>query len=478
MKVEWYAVLVAGVGILLWLRGAVLGSALSVLFFSLFSGGAALILGHSTVTPVSFAIIFLLAHLILSLFKRTTHLKIGLTVNLFIIIYCSYGAMTAYLLPKIFYRAMAVPPLLQNGQHTFYVSNVLHYSPQNLTTAIYLLGTLLAAVAGGAASADPNSRRALVTWGLVIAWVQTAFGLLGIVPGASAIIKLFRNATYAELVQTTTGGYSRISGISPEPSAYAAYAFFWFVLMTELWLRDVRPRLTGATAFALGLMIAACTSTTGYASIAVYAVIMLGRFVIAPRSLRISKAIPIVMIGLVGAVAALAAFNLSSHLAFVVGHVLQQLTVGKADTQSGQQRLYWAATAIKAFRVTWGLGIGAGSFRSSSLLLAIMGSTGVIGLTAFLAHFFKILKPLRRDTYDLPGDPNKAIAVAAAWTACAGLIPQLISFPTPDPSYLFGIVGGLALGWRRVPRTRRAPATGRLSLMPKRSPGIPTLAEW
>ena len=123
-----------------------------------------------------------------------------------------------------------------------------------------------------------------------------------------------------------------------------------------------------------------------------------------------------------------------------------------------RQRLYWAASAIKAVKVTWGLGIGAGSFRSSSLLLAILGSNGVIGLVAFLGHFFNILKPLRRDTYALPGDPDRAIAVAAAWTACAGLIPQLISYPTPDPSYLFGVMGGLALGWRYLRQTRPAPA--------------------
>ena len=447
MTVEWYAAAVAAAAAWVWLQGTVLGSVILVLFFSLFGGGAALILGHSTVTPVSFAVIFLIAHTLLSMFNRSSHINVAFKTNSYFAFFGIYGALSAFLLPKIFAKALAVPPMVQNGQKALYVSNSLHFGTQNWTTALYLIATLLASICAGAAATDSRSRRSIIKCAVSISWLHIGFGVLGALLSGSAIIKIFRNATYAELVQSE-GGYSRISGVFPEPSAYASFAFVWFVLMVELWMRDVSSRTTFVTALALAVMILACTSTTGYASVAVYGVILAARAIVAPGGRWTSKALPMFMALLIGLVGALVVVNFNSHAAFQIGHALEGLTVGKADTESGRQRLYWAATSFKAIKATWGLGIGAGSFRSSSLLLAILGGVGVIGLIAFVGHFLKILKPLRRDTYALDGSTDNAIAASVAWAACAGLLPQIISSPTPDPSYVFAILGGLALAWR------------------------------
>jgi hypothetical protein len=313
-----------------------------------------------------------------------------------------------------------------------------------------MIGALVASVCAGAAAADPKSRRALVHWGVIISWIHIFFGVAGSLLtsfGGKTIIALFRNATYAETVQAEAG-YSRISGIFPEPSAYAGFAFGWFVFMTELWLRDVSPRITAATAAALGLMIIACTSSSGYFGLAGYAMLLALRWGIAPWSVRVSKAVPVAMIVASLAVIGLGAVAMAPHVADTAGRILAELTVGKAETLSGRARLFWASSALKAFRVTWGLGVGPGSFRSSSLLLAILGSTGVIGLIAFTGHVIKILKPLRRDTYALRGESVDAVAMAATWAAFAILIPAVVSSPTPVPSNFFAVFGGLALGWR------------------------------
>lgn len=455
MSVEWYAPVVTLAGVGLWIWGSLLDSVIAMLFFTLFGGGAALIIGHATILPSSLALVFVLAHLLLTMFRRSDHVNLGLRANNFLAMYCVYGALTAFILPKIFVKAVSVSPLAGIGGGDLYLTSPLHFSSQNITTAAYLIATLIASVAAAAAAVDAKSRRNLVLWAVVISWVHVFFGVAGAFladHGGAEIVKVFRNATYAELVQDE-GGLTRISGVFPEPSAYAGFAFGWFVFMAELWLRDISPRATMATAVALGVVLIACTSSTGYASLAVYVLIMLMRTVIAPQSFRVSKAIPVVMIGLAMTCVVLLACALLPHLAFTFGRVLEKLTVGKADTASGRQRLFWAATGLKAIRATWGLGIGAGSFRSSSLLIAILGSTGLIGFLAFAAHGVKILKPLRRDTYRLPGDPANAVGVAAAWSACAGLIPAMLSSPTPDPGFVFAIMGGLALGWRQQPRS-------------------------
>jgi hypothetical protein len=342
----------------------------------------------------------------------------------------------------------------------------LQYSKQNITAAIYLIGVLITSICAGAASTDPKSRRAVVRWGVIIAWLHIGFGLAGSAlqhVGGAAIVKFFRNATYAEVVESEQG-YFRIDGIFPEPSAFAGYAFIWLVFTTELWLRNVRPRLTGLTAVALTMILVACTSTSGYASMALYALILLGRFALAPRRFPLAKAIPIALLLLTAATAGLATCAFNPHLSATIGRIVAKLTVGKADTTSGRQRLFVIRASIRAVGATWGIGVGPGSFRSSSLLLAILESTGVIGLVTFFAHVFKILKPWRGDTYALPGDPADAVAAATSWTACAGLIPALLIAPTAVPSYVFAILGGLTLGWRVAPQRQRslARASGRI----------------
>ena len=463
MKVEWYALAVAALGVGLWIWGSVLDSVLAMLFFTLFSGGAAFIIGHATIQPVAFSLVFVFAHLLLSMFKRTDHANLGFKSNGFLAFFCLYAAAGAFLLPKLFTKAMTVAPLSGTGLKSQFMATPLHFSPQNITTAIYLIGTLITSICAGAAAVDPKSRRAVVWWAIAISWIHMAFGLAGLLL-PSEFIALFRNATYAELEQTE-GGFVRISGIMPEPSAYAAYAFGWFVFMAELWLRDVSPRLTMITAAALGLMLLACTSTAGYVALALYAILLLARFFVSPASFRLNKAVPVGMAVLAGLTLILGVFAFVPHVAESAGRALKQITVGKADSLSGRQRLYDVSVGLKAFQETWGLGIGAGSFRSSSIIVAILGGTGIIGFLAFTGHFLKILKPLRLSTHALPGNPGQAVPVAAAWAACAGLIPAMLAGPTPDPSFVFAIMGGLALGWREGvrPRTIAVSMAGRRS---------------
>jgi hypothetical protein len=470
MTVEWYAPVVALVGFCLWLWGSLLDSVIFMLFFTMFGGGAALVLGHATILPASLAFVFVLAHLLLSMFTRSDHAKLGFATNSYLALFAIYGAAGAIILPRLFARVVSVSPLSGIGGSDLFLTRPVHFSVQNITTGLYLIATFLASVCAGAATADPKSRRKIVIWALVISWFHIFFGVFGAIFSGSEVIKFFRNATYAELNQDEAG-LTRLAGVFPEPSAYAGYAFGWFVFMVELWLRDVEMWWTLLTAVALAVMLIACTSSAGYVSLAVYVLIMLARFIVAPRSLRANKVIPVVLIGLAGTCVIILTCALAPHLAFEFGRALKQLTVGKAATPSGQQRLFWLRTGIHAIKATWGMGIGAGSFRSSSLLIAMLGGLGWLGLLAFLAHVIKILKPLRRDTYDLPGEQAKAIGVAAAWSACAGLIPPLLASPTPDPGFVFGVMGGLALGWREQRRRVSVPsqAMARSSVRPRAS---------
>jgi hypothetical protein len=449
MSVQWYAGLVVIVGLCLWLMGDVLGSVVALLFFTLFGGGAAFLIGVTSIQPTSFFLIFLLAHVLLSMFQRTNHVKLGLETNGYLAFLCIYSAIAAMILPKLFFRHMILPPVLINAHDVYYVAP-LGPSRQNLTTAIYLIGTLLASICAAAASADPRSRRTIVTWSVVIAWAHIAFGVFGVIAtkvGGTAIIGFFRNAKYAELNEVTQG-FVRIDGIFPEPSSYGAYAFVWFVFMVELWLRQIRPSWTGAAAAALLIVLMFCTSTSAYFGMAVYAAVMLVRWVIASGGLRQTKLLILALSGLTAVTAALAAMALAPSIATLASRVLTSVTLHKLDSTSGLQRTFWIKAGLTAFIKSYGLGVGAGSFRSSSLIVAILGSSGVIGAVAFVGHIVKVMRPLRADTYLLSRAARDPVGASAAWAACAGLLPAMVSAPTMDPGVLFGVLGGLALGWR------------------------------
>jgi hypothetical protein len=458
MSVEWYAPLVMVVALALWVMGSVMDAVMWALFFALFGGGAAFLVGQASIQPVSFFVALMLVHVLLSMFARSDHVRLGLKVNQYFVFYCVYAAVTAFILPKIFARALDVTPLSFSAKGDTYFVTTLRFSKQNISTAIYILVTLVAAVCATAASTNPKSKRAFVSWATVISWTHIFFGVAGSIlssVGGSKIIAFFRNAKYAQLTQTTEG-LVRIDGLFPETSAYAAFAFPWFVLMTELWLRDVSVWRTGLTAAGLGVILIATTSTTAYVALAAYVLVLAVRWLISPRGLRLSKVL-LVGFGLLTLAALMIALvALVPKVADAAGRLLAGLTVHKLHTHSGEQRLFWSKSGINAFRVSFGLGIGVGSFRSSSLLLAILGSTGVVGALAFAAHYLAILKPERRSTYSLSGRGEEPIGAAAAWAACAGLFPAMVSVPTADPGVVFAILGGLSLGWRYRARVSAA----------------------
>ena len=448
MTVGWYAPFVLIVCLGLWFRGSILGSVIAVLFFSLFGGGAAFILGGANIQPTYLALVFLLAHLLLSMFNRSSHANLGLKTNGYLAFFCIYGAYTAFVLPKIFFKQMEVPPVSINNAFIYYTAP-LAPSSQNLTTALYLVATLVASICAGAATLDPKSRRTLVQWAVIMAWIHIGFGVFGVIVtkiGQGHILSFFRNAHYAELTETT-GGFLRITGVFPEPSAYGDYAVQWFALMVELWLRGVNARWTGRTAAALLVMLAACTSSSAYFGLGAYLFVVGVRWALAPNGLRTRNLVIIGFAGLTAMFVAAALIALSPDIATAVSHIIQNATARKLQSQSGVQRLFWVKAGFQAFIVSRGLGVGAGSFRCSSLIVSILGSTGVIGTVAFLAHVIKILRPLRAQTYRLKGiqDP---VGVSFAWAACAGMLPAMVSAPTPDPSITFAIFGGLSLGWR------------------------------
>jgi hypothetical protein len=418
------------------------------------NGSAALFLSTSSITPVHFVLGLTTLRLLISppAFQRGN--VPALLHNWPLVAFAFYGAVMALLGPRIFYHAADLPSLRGIQLRGLYDTVQLAPSMQNLTTSIYLIGTMAAAVIAHVLFSRPGNARLLVKWAIVIGWINLTIGVLSVLAGPSdaptflrPLFELFRNGAYAQLNHEFKG-YVRVTGLFPEASAYAAYTFTWFCFIFECWLRNVQPGKTGPLALAMFVLLLISTSSSAYIGLAAFSLVLIVRLILSPALISSSKMGVLAAAGLAGLIGSVGAMVLVPHFAEGFGGMLEHMTIGKSTSTSGLQRAFWARKSIEAFQVSGGLGVGPGSLRSSGLFTAILGSSGVIGLALFLTYLYRVLRPLASSTYTPVEDEDASVGVAAAWAAILCIVPLGIAASSPDPGLDFGLLAGAALALR------------------------------
>ena len=464
MEPTIFGALVMAIGPVLMLWGSLPALILFVLLLTLLGGSSAItltVLGNSSIQPANLAVCFLIVRYLLPGRSRTEDVVAAMKANAALICFVVYGVAGAYLLPRIFAGSMYVTPLHPNPTHDPFAAEPLKFTNQNITISVYLLQTMLAALGatvvarrhlatGTAAAGRALSALAMTT--SIICLVHAALGILSVVAKdpLAGMFSFFRNSTYAQLDQEV-GAYARMNGIFPEPSNYAAYGFAWLVLVTELWLRAVKPLWTGLAALVLGLALAASLSSTAYLGFAAYGLALALRMLLAPGTIPLRKGIWLAAVALSGLAVVLGLAALRPGMGATIARIFAGQTFDKSQSLSAIQRGFWARQGIDAFVVSGGLGIGPGSFRSSSLATAVLGCMGLVGGLAFALYCWRMFKPLRRSTWHCATDPARAVGAAASWAALMQLVPLTFTAPSPDPGILWALFCGLAIGLRGDP---------------------------
>lgn len=477
--------LIGAVQLVLGLALFVFGSTRALFAFAmastLFGGSAAIVLsglGGSSVTPAHFALALLLLRCLAPGGAPQEDLVAALRGNAWLIVFVLYGVVAAMLLPRIFAGEIDVTPLRGQLRARYgtqlariLAAEPLRFTTQNLTTAIYLTGTAMMALSAHVVLRAPGGARLLARGGAAIGTVHAALGFAGVAlknTPANALFEFFRNGSYAQL-DHEWNGFVRMNGLWPEASSYASFAVVWFVFNFECWLRGVEPRRTGPAALLLGVALVVGTSSSAYVGLALFGVIMIVRTATSPGLFAADRLAWLVAASLGALIVATALLALNPVLAAALRDLLEHMTLDKAGSFSGRQRLFWAAQGLDAFAVSHGLGIGPGSFRSSSLASAILGSTGVIGMLAFVLHGARAFRPLALSTWlptrnsALP-QPDRDVGAAAAWAMLVGVGVASVSAPSCDPGLSFAILSGaaIALRWRPAPLEPAQGAYGEL----------------
>ena len=444
------------------------------MYCTLMGGSAAVVLsslGNASIPPANAAMVFLLMRVVLpSRSSGPRHLGRAFGANMAYFVFAVWALVTAMIMPRLFKGKIDVVPMKPAGLKNLFDAYPLAFSSQNVTAPVYVIGSFLFAVCAYVAIRQPRGAVVFARAATTLTFIHAALGWAGALLPQSVwhvVTAIVRNGSYAQLDQTIEG-YERIAGIMPEASTFAGYGFCWFVLVMELWLRDVLPRRTGLAAAVMGVTLLASTSSTAYVSLAGYAIVLLLRAMIFPSFFRLNKVLLILASLLVGAAAVSGILIFKPSLADSLTSVLQRVTVNKMSGTSGLQRAYWAKQGFTAFKASYGLGIGTGSFRSSNLFTAILGSMGVIGVAAWLIYLLQAFAPLRQSSYLAPRDKVDAVGVAARWAAICAVIPAMLGAPSPDPGVMFSIFAGAALGLlhqsqQRATRLHDDPAPGNRS---------------
>ena len=453
MEVTLIGLVLILIGTAMLVFGGLRSVFLLLLVSGLFGGSAAIqlpALGGSSIPPTQLALLFVYLRLLMPGGGYFSALPESLTNNFWLLIFTMFGVATAFISPRLFAGTIHVFPMSYQFSRGMFDTLPLHPTSQNITAAFYILGSFLAAVAAYVTCRFSDGSRTLVSAGIAIGWIHVIVGLAAVVTRntpADVVFEFFRNANYAQL-DDAYGSFVRIRGIFAETSSYTTFAFAFFVLNAELWYRSIRTRATGATAFALAAVLFFSTSSTAYFGLAVYLAFLTGRFLLFPFKGAMSKVRSLMFAS--GLLLFLVAILLAAipSLPQAIYDMLTQMTVGTSDSTSAQQRMFWAMQGWHVFIESYGIGIGPGSFRSSSIVTAMLGSVGIFGCATFLLYLYNVLQPWRRSTFMATDDLESDLGGAFGTAAVLCLLPAAISAPDPQPGINFSVMAGAALAMR------------------------------
>jgi hypothetical protein len=359
--------------------------------------------------------------------------------------------VNAYFMPRLFAGQTFVFPL----RAQFVGTIPLEPATSNITQSVYFIAdaTCFLVLAGFAGTR--GGIRVLLNAGMVAATVNLIFAALDLITyftNTTEILSVIRNANYTMLVEADVGGFKRIVGSFVEASSFGGVTLGYFAFTSRLWLLGVEPKSSGTLCLLSLAAVLFATSTTAYVGLAVLVALTYAEILVRTMGGQSTPQMRLLVVGapLFVAVAGIAV-ALSDTYSEIVRDLLDTFFLNKMSTASGQERSAWNQMALQSFFDTMGFGIGNGSGRASSFVIAVLSNLGLLGAGLF-AMFFITLFFGRSSNTRL--DPIEGAARQSAKSMClAWLITGTVSNPLVDMGlqfYAFAALAG-ASGFRIGP---------------------------
>lgn len=262
--------------------------------------------------------------------------------------------------------------------------------------------------------------------------------LIGKLVHLGDLLAPIRTANYRLLVDVSQAGFPRIVGAFSEASSFGGVSLTALAFTFTYWYKtNSRPALL--LSILLLVLLVLCTSSTAYAGLVILTVpvvAMIGHSIFLNRLTRKELLILVVIAGMLLTTLFVYLVNPAIFDPFL--KLIRATVIDKASSASAQERTYWNIQSLKSFYDTAGLGVGLGSSRASSWLIAVISQLGLPG-AVIIAFMVWVL--LRGAAGRLPtlGEQDQATVLSVRAMAIAGMVTASLVGSTADPGISFFI---------------------------------------
>jgi hypothetical protein len=325
----------------------------------------------------------------------------------------------AFILPRAFERDVMVYALDRaRGGITL---QPLVPSSGNFTQPTYAVGQFAVFCAARAFFARAMFSEAFLRAGVALAAANAFAAMLGLVcfhAGIPDPLAGLRDA-YAVFATYDVGGMVRIQGTFSETSGFSSFTLGLFAFTTSLWFQRAGGRYVGLLSLVLLALLLLSTSTTAYVALFLLGSIVLVDTALGTLRRRVPKRVAtLVILGLCIAALFVSVVSFELEIGHRVAVFLESSVFGKMESSSGLERTSWNRQAWQCFLSSYGLGVGTGSTRSSSLLFVLLSNAGLPGTLLFVIFIGYCV----RGTRSLQPGARAAAYAIVGWLCSAALI--------------------------------------------------------
>jgi hypothetical protein len=405
------------------------------LISSIFEAAAALVLGGSfglqpAMFPGLLFIAFIVSQYGLGMRYPGEGTALLATVPLLALLF--YAILSAWLLPDAFAGQILVEPQKRDLlSPDLFVP--LQFSFGNVTQTLYLAVNVAFAVAVAIFLTRGSIRyesiiAAYLLGGYIVA-ALTVWQFASRIAGVPFPDDLLHSNPGWAIVEQSIGSVPRVQGPFSEPAALAGYMSG--IAICCLWLsakgyKTMRPNVLLALAIFCTFL---STSATGIVALVVGLPMTLAIASIGgdPAALaRIGKTVAGLL--LAGVIAIGPVIVLKPSIVDSISTIVEA-TVDKQDSQSYEERSSSDAGALATIAPTYGLGVGWGSYRSSSLIPGLLANGGFFAVAMVLWLIVRVFRLGLRGRANSPEHPGQILVNGFTASLCMQFATALIAAP-------------------------------------------------
>lgn len=355
-----------------------------------------------------------------------------------------YGVASAFLLPRILAGLTEIIPLGTSIYDDTGSTVPLTPVSTNLTQSVYLTANLFCFAMTAAIASTRDGFTAVLHGLIAYCAASIAFAVIDMATyatGTQGVLGFMRNAKYVLHTAEEVDGMKRVVGSFTEAASFARSTLGVLGLTGTLWLRGYRPALNGTLAAASVAALVLSTSSTGLIGAPIVLVIL---YATALSRLGSGVSRRNTALAVIGAPPLLFAVTVAVMLEpaalRAVHDYLNLVVLDKSTSDSGFERSSWNAVSFQNFLDSWGIGVGLGTARASSFVIALLATVGLPGAVFYAIFLADVL--LRRR--GVPGSFPSDVRLAAR-NGCLGLlIGDLLVSPVIDQGLFFCMLAAIA----------------------------------